>query len=124
MLTGTNPPERTVAYMVLGMLFASAIPGLIYWQTPTLIQLGWLLAAAVIANLFQQYMARGFAAADATAVMPFEFSRLIFAAAFGTLFFGEIASIWTWAGGAIILAAALWLAHKEKKAKNTAISGA
>lgn len=117
MLTGTNPPDRTVAYMVLGMLITSAIPGLIYWQTPTLVQLGWLLAAAIIANLFQQCMARGFAAADATAVMPLEFSRLIFAAAFGTIFFGEIASAWTWIGGVIILAAALWLAHMEKKAK-------
>ncbi|MCC2096107.1 MAG: DMT family transporter [Hyphomicrobiales bacterium] len=118
-LTRDNPPDRTVAYMVLGMFVASSIPGLIYWQTPTLVQLGWLAAAAVAANLFQQCMARGFAAADATVVMPFEFARLIFAAILGAIFFGEQASIWTWLGGAVILAGALWLAHMEKRSKRT-----
>jgi drug/metabolite transporter (DMT)-like permease len=116
-LTRDNPPDRTVAYMVLGMFVASAIPGIVYWQSPTLTQFGWLAGAAVAANLFQQCMARGFAASDATVVMPFEFSRLVFAAAFGSMFFGEVASIWTWAGGAVILAAALWLAHMEKRSK-------
>ncbi len=116
-LTRTNPPDRTVAYLVMGMLAASAIPGLWYWQTPTWSQLAWLAAAAVAANVFQQCMARGFAAADATVVMPFEFSRLVFAAGFGAIFFAELAGIWTWLGGAVILASALWLAHMEKQAR-------
>lgn len=116
-LTRTNPPDRTVAYLVMGMLAASALPGIWYWQTPTLAQVAWLAVAAVSANVFQQCMARGFAAADATVVMPFEFSRLVFAAAFGAIFFGEIASIWTWIGGSVILCGALWLAHMEKKSK-------
>ena len=116
-LTRTNSPDRTVAYLVMGMLAASAIPGLWYWQTPTLAQFGWLAAAAVSANVFQQCMARGFAAADATVVVPFEFSRLVFAAIFGAVFFGEIASLWTWLGAAVILSGALWLAHMEKKAR-------
>ncbi len=116
-LTRTNTPDKTVAYMVVGMLIASSIPGLWYWKTPSLWQLAWLLAAAIVANVFQQCMARGFAAADATVVMPFEFSRLVFAASFGAVFFGEIASVWTWVGGAVILAAALWLARMEKQAK-------
>jgi len=116
-LTRDNPPDRIVAYMVLGMLAASAIPGLLFWQTPSPIQLAWLLAAAVTANLFQQCMARGYAAADATLVMPFEFSRLVFAAIFGAMLFGEIATIWTWIGGAVILAGALWLVRMEKPAE-------
>ena len=114
-LTRTNSPDKTVAYMVIGMLLASAIPGLMYWKAPSLLQLAWLTAAAIVANMFQQSMARGFAAADATVVTPFEFSRLVFAAAFGAFFFGEIASAWTWMGGAVILAGALWLAHMEKR---------
>lgn len=115
-LTRTNPPDRIVAYMVLGMLFTSAIPGLIYWQTPSLLQFGWLFLAAVSANLFQQCMARGYAAADATAVMPFEFSRLVFAALFGALFFAESAGIWVWTGGSVIFLAALWMTRAERRA--------
>ena len=114
-LTRTNPPDRTVAYLVMGMLVASAAPGLWYWQTPGLIQFAWLAAAALAANAFQQCMARSFAAADATVVMPFEFSRLIFAAIAGAVFFDELAGIWTWIGGMVILSGALWLAHSEKK---------
>ncbi|MGE3247297.1 MAG: DMT family transporter [Beijerinckiaceae bacterium] len=123
-LTRTNAPDKIVAWMVVGMLLASAIPGLIYWKTPNATQLAWLVAAAVAANMFQQCMARGYAAADATVVMPFEFSRLAFAATFGAIFFGEIASIWTWIGGAIILAAALWLAQMEKRARTAEESAA
>lgn len=114
-LTRTNAPDKIVAYMVVGMLAASALPGLWYWKTPSLWQLAWLLAAAIVANVFQQCMARGFAAADSTVVMPFEFSRLVFAASFGAIFFGEIASTWTWIGGIVILAGALWLAQMEKQ---------
>lgn len=116
-LTRTNTPDKIVAYMVIGMLLTSAIPGLIYWKTPNAIQLCWLFAAAIAANMFQQCMARGYAAADATLVMPFEFSRLVFAALFGAILFAEIASAWTWIGGIVILAGALWLAHMERRQK-------
>ncbi len=51
------------------------------------------------------------AAADATVALPFNFTRLIWAALFGFLFFAEIPDLWTWVGGTVIFAASIWLAR-------------
>ena len=53
--------------------------------------------------------------ADASAVMPFDFSRLIFASALGWLMFGEHPDAWTWLGGAIIVAATVYIAQREAR---------
>ena len=53
------------------------------------------------------------AAADASAVMPFDFSRLIFTSALGWLMFGEIPDLWTWVGGAIIVTTTVYIARRE-----------
>ena len=42
--------------------------------------------------------------ADASAIAPFEFMRLPYAALLGYLFFGEQPDLWTWVGAAIIVA--------------------
>ena len=54
--------------------------------------------------------------ADATAVMPLDFTRLPFAALFGYILFGEISDAWTWAGAVIIFVAGLMVTRREKKA--------
>ena len=49
------------------------------------------------------------AAADATVVLPYNFTRLIWAALFGFLFFAEVPDLWTWVGGAVIFISSVWL---------------
>ncbi|MGZ9034900.1 MAG: EamA family transporter, partial [Rhodospirillales bacterium] len=56
---------------------------------------------------------RAFAAADASAVLPFDFSRLIFVSILGFFFFGERPDLWTWVGAGVIVAAAAYIAHRE-----------
>ena len=55
------------------------------------------------------------AAADATVVLPFDFTRLIFAAALGYILFDEFPGLWTWAGGVLIFAAVLWMTRGEAR---------
>ena len=45
--------------------------------------------------------------------MPFDFFRLVFTAILAYIFFGEVADVWTWAGGAIIVASAAYIARRE-----------
>jgi drug/metabolite transporter (DMT)-like permease len=49
------------------------------------------------------------AAADATVALPFNFSRLVWAALFGWLLFAEFPDGWTWLGGAAIFLSSVWL---------------
>jgi drug/metabolite transporter (DMT)-like permease len=52
---------------------------------------------------------------EASAIAPVPYSRLIFAAIVGWIAWGEWPDAWTWAGAAVISAAALWLARVEAR---------
>ena len=51
--------------------------------------------------------------ADTNVVMPVDFVRLIWVAIIGYLAFGEIPDLFTWIGGAMIFASALYIAYRE-----------
>jgi drug/metabolite transporter (DMT)-like permease len=60
-------------------------------------------------------MTRGFAAADASVVLPFDYLRLPFAAAMAYVAFGERPDRDTFIGAGIIAAASIYIAHREAK---------
>jgi drug/metabolite transporter (DMT)-like permease len=59
-------------------------------------------------------LTRALAAADASAVLPYDFSRLAFVSVLAYALFGEIPDAWTWIGAAVILAATGYIAHRER----------
>jgi hypothetical protein len=84
------------------------------WNWPS-----WSLAPLIVATglcgwAAQLAQARGFAAADASVVAPFDFLRLPMTAIAAYFLFGEKAEIWTWIGAFIIFAAAylLWAVQR------------
>ena len=93
-----------VSHTVLGL-----IPAIIVWVQPTWREVLWMVALGYLGAVIQRAFNRSMALADATVVLPFNFTRLIWAALFGYLFFAEIPDIWTWIGGTIIFLASIWL---------------
>jgi drug/metabolite transporter (DMT)-like permease len=114
-LSRTETPSTIVLFMGLIMTPMSLIPALLNWSTPQPVDYLWFVALGLFATIAQIAMARAFASADVSAVLPFDFSRLIFAAILGYLFFAESPDIWTWLGAAIIFSAALYTAHRESR---------
>ncbi len=112
-MTRTEPPDRIVAYTLLVMTVGSAIPAILYWQTPNYVQFLWLILLGGLATAFQRCVARAFAAADATVVLPFEFTRLLIAVIFGFFIFNEVLDGWTWVGGTVIFAASIYVVRAE-----------
>jgi len=47
--------------------------------------------------------------------MPFNFTRLIWAALLGWIVFAEFPDMWTWIGGTVIFVASVWLTRQGKK---------
>lgn len=111
--TRTDAPDTVVFFLVLYVTPMILVPALFVWLWPTLEQLLWMIAIGVAATLNQMFLSRAFAAADATAVLPFDFARLPFAALIGFLVFTELPDMWIWAGGAVIFTASIYLAHRE-----------
>jgi drug/metabolite transporter (DMT)-like permease len=56
---------------------------------------------------------RAFRIADASAVLPFDYGRMLFAAAIGYFAFAEIPDRYTWIGSGIIAAASFYIARRE-----------
>ncbi len=116
MLSRTEKPAAIVAYMTIYLTPMSAIPLFFVWRTPTWVELGWCAAVGVLATLAHLALTRAFQAADTSAVMPFDFSRLVFTAIIGYLFFDQVSDLWTWIGAGIIASSGIYIAHREAKA--------
>lgn len=116
-LSRTESSVTITAYMVLLMTPLSAIPAYFVWQWPVGEQWLWLVAVGVIGTLAQMAMAQSFRVADATAVLPLDFTKLIWGAAIGYLAFAEIPDVWTWIGGITIFSGATYIAYRESKIK-------
>jgi len=88
-------------------------PALWVWRWPDL--WGWTLAVgvALTATVGQYFWVQAFKAGEMSAVAPFEYLRLPFAVFVGWLIWGEMPSIWTYVGAAIVIASALYIAHRE-----------
>ncbi len=50
-------------------------------------------------------------------VEPFQFSRMIFATAIGSLMFAEFPDVWTWIGSAVIFAASYYVVLRVRNGK-------
>ena len=103
------------AFTIPTSLFA-AIP---FWQTPTLEQLAWLFTLGALGSISHWSRAQSARDADITAIMPMDFTVLIWAALIGFFVFGEIPDIWVWVGALMIFLATSYIAFRERKIKST-----
>lgn len=112
-LTGTEPSDRVVIWAT-GVLTVMTLPMAIpVWVVPN----GeiWLVAVALglVGAVGHSCMTRAFAHAEASMVMPLDYSRLPLVAAIGYLAYAEIPTVWTWVGGAVIAGSAIYIARRE-----------
>lgn len=120
-LSQTEPTTRIVFYMSVFMMLMAAPPMFWVWQTPTWEQMAIIFAIAVASTGAHVCLVNAYARADVVALMPFDFSRLIFTAILTWLVFDESSGINVWIGAAIIISSAIYIAHREalKKRINT-----
>ena len=114
-LSRTEHPNAIVLIMGLLMTPMSLLPVAFVWTWPSWSTFSWLLLMGLAATIGQVCLVRAMQAADASAVMPFDFSRLIFASALGWLAFDEHPDKWTWIGAATICVATVYNRVREAK---------
>jgi len=114
--TRTDHPDAVVLYQMIYVTPLIFVPAWWVWIWPTAEQLLLMFGVGFFATLNQRFLSRAYAAADATVVLPFEFTRLPFAAVIGYLAFRELPEAWAWIGGAVIFAASLYMVRRESRA--------
>lgn len=114
-MTVTEKPLTILFWGTLIPTFVTLPPAIIVWQTPTNTEL--MLMAAIGAGLSVGHtcLIHGLRVGEATAVMPFDYTRLIFAGLAGYIFFVEIPDPYTIAGALLIIMATLYIARREAK---------
>lgn len=108
-LSRTESPSAIVACFALMQLPLSLVPALTVWETPGVGLLPTLALLGIAATLAQFLATRAYALVEASSLAPFEFPKLIFAVFFGYVFFGEITTVNTWIGAAIIVCAGVYI---------------
>lgn len=108
------------ATIVSLMAFIVAMPislvgALFYWQWPSGEQWIYIVLMGVLAAVAHVCLAKALSLADISAVMPIDFTRIIFAATIGITLFGDSFNGLTFLGGGIILTSAVYAAHRERK---------
>ena len=121
-LSRTEAPDTITMYYVIFTTPVMMLLALFVWETPTWLELCWLSFMGLTGTLGQRAMSRGFAAADASIMLPMDFTRLLVAALFGFVLFSEIPSVYTAVGGFLIFASTVYIARREARLSRQAIS--
>ncbi len=120
-MVGTDEhPLTMLFYFAAGTTLIGIIPAYIVWQTPTISELFWLLCLGGGANMILYCILKAFAATDISAIMPYRYVEILVACMFGFVLFGEIPTIMTLLGAAIIVPATLTIAIYEIRKQKAA----
>jgi drug/metabolite transporter (DMT)-like permease len=117
-MTTEDSPLTILFWGALIPMFVMAVPAWVVWQTPSPIEFVLLAAIGLGLSAGHGCLIHGLKVGEATAVMPFDYARLIFAGIAGFLFFNEIPSMGTILGAALIVGAALYIGRRASQSSS------
>lgn len=113
-LTQTDTTDQIVVLNLLMVLPCSLLLALFDWQWPSWSMLAIAAVHGSLGTLAHIFMARALALADTAFCMPFDFTRLPFAAAIAYPLFGQLPDLWTVLGALVIFVAGFSIATRER----------
>ena len=107
--------KTIVAWMIVFMVPLSLVPALFVWQWPSWEQVGLMAVMGMMGTAGHFMITQALKIADTAAVMPIDFLKLVWAALLGYVLFAEVPDFWTFVGGAVVFAAATYIALRERR---------
>lgn len=114
-LSRTDSSATLTAYMGFVLTPLSFLAALTVWTWPHPRTWFWLVLLGVVGASSQYLMAESFRLADASAVLPADFTRMLWASLFGYFIFHEVPEVWTYVGAGMICASTLYIAYREAR---------
>ena len=112
-LARTESSLTITTYQNIFLIPFTLIAAYFFWSWPGWTLLGMFAVMGIFGSMAHVAMAESLKLAEATAILPYDFVRLIWASCIGFVVFGEIPEIWTWIGGTIIFASTTYIAFRE-----------
>ncbi|MEX0338335.1 MAG: DMT family transporter [Arenibacterium sp.] len=115
MLSRTESSVAIVAWMGIFLCAFSIGPALWVWQPVHAHSWFWLVFIGLAGSLAQVSLSQSLKETDTTAVLPYDFLKLIWTALLGAWLFAEIPDQFTFIGAGVIFGASLYIAHRERR---------
>ncbi|MCB2012263.1 MAG: DMT family transporter [Geminicoccaceae bacterium] len=110
--------ESSLTITLYATLFLTPITfsfAIFNWSWPSYHAMLVLLAIGTLGSLAQMAIAQAMHEADASLVLPLDFTKLLWACLLGYVLFDEIPDIFAIIGGTIILLSVIYIAYRERK---------
>lgn len=114
LMVGTERSSAIVFWFSATATVLSALTFPFGWVMPTPTQALLLIGAGLFGGAAQILMTSAYRYADASLIAPFEYVSILFALILGRVFFGDVPSIWTLAGSAVIVCAGVTIILRER----------
>jgi drug/metabolite transporter (DMT)-like permease len=118
----TESSLTIVAYMGIFLGVFSIGPAVWVWQPFGLQTLGFMVLIGLFGSIAQMAISESLKETDSTALMPFDFLKLIWTAIIGVWFFAEVPDIYTWVGATVIFLSGLFIAFREQSAQRQRVA--
>lgn len=110
----TDSPLTTLVYTtIFGLLVSTVLTIPVWiWPTPEAWALMLFIAAWNLVGL--TLMIKAFAFAPASTLAPFGYSQMLWSTLMGFAVFGDVPDLYTYLGGAVIVASGVYVWHRER----------
>ena len=123
-LAALDPATVTQTYTPLAGVIVLAVPALAAWQWPADgFQTLLLASLGFWGGLGHWFLILAHREAPAPVLAPFIYLGLIWMSALGLLVFGDVPTLWTLSGAAVVIVSGLYLLARERKAVGEAKAG-
>jgi drug/metabolite transporter (DMT)-like permease len=114
-LSRTESSIAITAYMNILLGVFSLGPALWVWVKPPPAMWVWLVAIGVLGTIAQIALSQALKETEPTAVMPFDFLKLVWTTLLGLWVFGELPDVLTWVGAMVVFASGFYIAWREHR---------
>ncbi|GBQ47162.1 DMT family transporter [Komagataeibacter sucrofermentans] len=121
-LSATESSTTIALWQAILMTVMTALPLPFIWTTPGLTEAGCLVAVGAFAGIAQVLQTEAFASAQVSAIGPFAYSGLLWAALIGWFGFGEMPGIAMGIGGLLIIGSGVWMLRNDRPARQKVVA--
>jgi drug/metabolite transporter (DMT)-like permease len=123
-LTATETNGAMLLYSAMVVLIASAALAPLHWVSPTLADVGLMVAAGICVSLGHYWLVQGYRYGTPTVLAPIDYTSLFWGALMGWLIWGDVPDAGMVAGATLVVGAGLYVVMREARLKRHADKGA
>jgi drug/metabolite transporter (DMT)-like permease len=114
-LTDTETTSSIVFYFSLYCALAGLATLPLGWIWPTPMQLAVLIASGLVGGMAHIVLTSSYRYAPASLVAPLDYTTMVWAFVFGYAIFGELPTIYVYAGSAVVAASGIFVIWRERQ---------